>query len=88
MTTLPNGLRIISQDMPSLRSLSIGAWVGTGSRDEDPVEAGTSHFLEHLLFKGSEQWPARRISEAFDSIGARHNAFTSKEYTCYQQSLT
>jgi predicted Zn-dependent peptidase len=83
LTTLPNGLRIISQDMPSLRSLSIGAWVGTGSRDEDPIEAGASHFLEHLLFKGSEAWPARRISEAFDAIGARHNAFTSKEYTCY-----
>ena len=83
LTTLPNGLRIISQDMPSLRSLSIGAWVGTGSRDEDPIEAGASHFLEHLLFKGSEKWSARRISEAFDAIGARHNAFTSKEYTCY-----
>jgi len=83
LTTLPNGLRIISEDMPSLSSLSIGTWVGTGSRDEDPIEAGASHFLEHLLFKGSEEWPARRISEAFDAIGARHNAFTSKEYTCY-----
>lgn len=87
LTTLPNGLRIISQDMPSLRSLSIGAWVDTGSRDETPVEAGASHFLEHLLFKGSETWPARRISEAFDGIGARHNAFTSKEYTCYWTRL-
>ena len=87
LTTLPNGLRIISQDMPSLRSLSIGAWVDTGSRDETPVEAGASHFLEHLLFKGSEEWSARRISEAFDAIGARHNAFTSKEYTCYWARL-
>ncbi len=87
LTTLPNGLRIISQDMPSLRSLSIGAWVDTGSRDETPIEAGASHFLEHLLFKGSEDWSARRISEAFDSIGARHNAFTSKEYTCYWARL-
>jgi len=83
LTTLPNGLRIISEDMPSLHSLSVGAWVGTGSRDERPVEAGASHFLEHLLFKGSEAWPARRISDAFDAVGARHNAFTSKEYTCY-----
>ncbi len=83
LTTLPNGLRIISEDMPSLHSLSVGAWVGTGSRDEEPIEAGASHFLEHLLFKGSDEWPARRISDAFDSIGARHNAFTSKEYTCY-----
>ncbi len=87
LTTLPNGLRIISQDMPSLRSLSIGAWVDTGSRDEVPAEAGASHFLEHLLFKGSAQWSARRISEAFDAIGARHNAFTSKEYTCYWARL-
>jgi predicted Zn-dependent peptidase len=87
LTTLPNGLRIISQDMPSLRSLSVGAWVDTGSRDETPIEAGASHFLEHLLFKGSEDWSARRISEAFDAIGARHNAFTSKEYTCYWARL-
>ena len=87
LTTLPNGLRIISQDMPSLRSLSIGAWVGTGSRDETPVEAGASHFLEHLLFKGSDSWSARQISESFDAIGARHNAFTSKEYTCYWARL-
>lgn len=83
LTTLPNGLRIISQDMPSLRSLAIGIWVNTGSRDESPVEAGASHFLEHLLFKGSEDWSAQRISEAFDAMGARNNAFTSKEYTCY-----
>ncbi|GMQ86785.1 MAG: pitrilysin family protein [Acidimicrobiia bacterium] len=82
-TTLANGLRIISQDMPSLRSLAIGVWVDTGSRDETPVEAGASHFLEHLLFKGSAKWPAQRISEAFDAMGARHNAFTSKEYTAY-----
>ncbi len=83
LTTLPNGLRIISQDMPSVRSIAIGCWVDTGSRDEAPAEAGASHFLEHLLFKGSEAWNARAISDAFDAIGARHNAFTSKEYTCY-----
>lgn len=83
LTTLPNGLRIISEDMPSLRSVAIGVWVDTGSRDETPVEAGASHFLEHLLFKGSEDWPAQRISETFDAMGARHNAFTSKEYTAY-----
>ncbi len=82
-TTLPNGLRVISQDMPSVRSVTIGCWVDTGSRDEDPIEAGASHFLEHLLFKGSEAMPARVISEAFDAVGAHHNAFTSKEYTCF-----
>ncbi len=83
LTTLDNGLRVISQDMPSARSVAIGMWVDTGSRDEESVEAGASHFLEHLLFKGSEEMPAQHISEAFDAIGARHNAFTSKEYTCY-----
>jgi len=82
-TTLPNGLRVITEHMPTLRSVAVGCWVDTGSRDEDETEAGSSHFLEHLLFKGSEAWPARRISETFDGIGARHNAFTSKEYTCF-----
>jgi predicted Zn-dependent peptidase len=83
LTTLSNGLRIISEDMPKLRSLAVGVWVDTGSRDEIGVEAGASHYLEHLLFKGSEEWPAQRISDAFDAMGARNNAFTSKEYTCY-----
>jgi predicted Zn-dependent peptidase len=69
--------------MPSVHSVSIGMWVDTGSRDEEPVEAGASHFLEHLLFKGSERLSANEISEALDALGARHNAFTSKEYTCY-----
>ena len=83
LTTLPSGLRVITQDMPSVSSVSIGMWVDTGSRDENPIEAGASHFLEHLLFKGSEKMSAHYISEAFDAVGARHNAFTSKEYTCY-----
>jgi predicted Zn-dependent peptidase len=83
LTTLDNGLRVISQDMPSISSVAVGCWVDTGSRDEEPIEAGSSHFLEHLLFKGSEDWSARQISEAFDAVGARHNAFTSKEYTAY-----
>ena len=87
LTTLPNGLRVISQDMPSVHSATIGAWVGTGSRDEVPIEAGASHFLEHLLFKGSESMTAQEISEGFDALGARHNAFTSKEYTVYWAKL-
>ncbi len=83
LTTLDNGLRIITHHMPTVHSVAVGCWVDTGSRDEVGQEAGASHFLEHLLFKGSEAWSARDISEAFDRIGARHNAFTSKEYTCY-----
>jgi predicted Zn-dependent peptidase len=87
LTTLPNGLRVITETMPSVRSVAVGCWVDTGSRDETPVEAGCSHFLEHLLFKGSENLSAREIAEAFDAVGARSNAFTSKEYTCYWAQL-
>jgi predicted Zn-dependent peptidase len=83
LTTLPNGLRLITHHMPSTRSVAIGCWIDTGSRDETLEEAGASHFLEHLLFKGSNEWSARRISETLDGIGAQHNAFTSKEYTCF-----
>ena len=87
LTTLPNGLRVITESMPSVRSISVGAWVDTGSRDELAAEAGCSHFLEHLLFKGTEDLSARQIADAFDAVGARSNAFTSKEYTCYWAQL-
>ncbi len=83
LSILPNGLRVITQNMPAVHSASIGAWVDTGSRDETVEEAGCSHFLEHLLFKGSERMDAHQIAEGFDARGARHNAFTSKEYTVY-----
>jgi predicted Zn-dependent peptidase len=87
LTTLPNGLRIITEAMPSLRSVALGCWLDTGSRDENPNEAGVSHFLEHLLFKGSEKLSAREVSDTFDAIGAESNAFTSKEYTCFWARL-
>ena len=87
LTTLPNGLRVVSESMPSLRSVAIGCWVDTGSRDENANESGISHFLEHLLFKGSETMSAREVSETFDAIGAESNAFTSKEATCYWARL-
>jgi predicted Zn-dependent peptidase len=87
LTTLPNGLRIITEEMPSLRSVALGCWLDTGSRDENPNEAGVSHFLEHLLFKGSEKLSARELSDTFDAIGAESNAFTSKEYTCFWARL-
>jgi predicted Zn-dependent peptidase len=84
LTQLPNGLRVISEPMPSLRSVALGCWVDTGTRDEDLThEHGASHFLEHLLFKGSEKLSAREISETFDAMGAESNAFTSKESTCF-----
>ena len=67
--------------MPSVRSVAVGLWVRTGSRDEDPAQAGVSHFLEHLLFKGTERYSAIEISELFDGMGASVNAATSKEST-------
>jgi predicted Zn-dependent peptidase len=87
LTTLPNGLRIITESMPSLRSVAMGCWVDTGTRDENGNEAGVSHFLEHLLFKGSEKLSAREVNETLDAIGAESNAFTSKETTCYWARL-
>ena len=87
LTTLPNGLRIITETMPSLRSVALGCWVDTGTRDEEANEAGVSHFLEHLLFKGSEDLSAREVNETLDAIGAESNAFTSKETTCYWARL-
>jgi predicted Zn-dependent peptidase len=87
LTTLGNGLRVISETMPAVRSVAVGCWVDTGSRDEAAAEAGCSHFLEHLLFKGSERLTAQDIAKAFDAVGARSNAFTSKEYTCFWAQL-
>ncbi|UCG41328.1 MAG: insulinase family protein [Acidimicrobiia bacterium] len=87
LTTLPNGLRVVTERMPGIRSAAIGCWVDTGTRDELGNEAGASHFLEHLLFKGSEEVSAREISETFDAIGAHSNAFTTKEQTCFWTRL-
>ncbi|MEX1004427.1 MAG: pitrilysin family protein [Acidimicrobiia bacterium] len=87
LSTLPNGLRVITEPMPSLRSVAVGCWIDTGTRDENPNEAGASHFLEHLLFKGSESLSARQISERFDAMGAESNAFTSKDHTCFWARL-
>jgi predicted Zn-dependent peptidase len=83
LTTLDSGLRIISEVMPDVRSVAVGFWIGVGSRDErDPV-AGASHFLEHLLFKGTKRRSALQISAEIDAVGGDMNAFTSKEYTCF-----
>lgn len=83
LSILPNGLRVITESMPGIRSIAVGCWIDTGTRDENPNEAGASHFLEHLLFKGSERLSAREISERFDAMGAESNAFTSKDHTCF-----
>jgi len=81
--TCQNGVRIVLEEIPTVRSVAIGVWIGTGSRDENPENNGISHFLEHMFFKGTTTRSAREIAESFDSIGGQVNAFTSKEYTCY-----
>src|ERR687888_729909 len=81
MSEPAGGLRVVTEAVPSVRSVALGLWVRTGSRDETPKEAGVSHFLEHLLFKGTERHSAIEISELFDGMGAATNAATSKEST-------
>ena len=83
LSTLKNGIRLITEKIPGVRSCSLGIWVGTGSRMERDDERGITHFIEHLLFKGTERRSARDIAEALDSVGGQLNAFTSKEMTCY-----
>lgn len=80
---LDNGLRIVYEQIPYLRSISIGIWVGTGSRNENTTNNGISHFIEHMLFKGTKNRTARDIAACIDGIGGQLNAFTGKEYTCY-----
>ena len=80
---LPGGVRVITEAVPGLRSAALGAWFGVGSRDEIPGQEGSTHFLEHLLFKGTATRDARGIAEAFDMIGGESNAATSKEHTSY-----
>lgn len=81
--TLPNGLRIIAERIPHFRSVSVGLWVGSGSQYETRQQGGISHFIEHMLFKGTSKRSAREIAEAMDAVGGQLNAFTSKECTCF-----
>jgi predicted Zn-dependent peptidase len=81
LTTLPSGARVISEPLETVRSVAIGLWIGTGSRDEDEARAGVTHFLEHLLFKGSEKYSALEIAEIFDGFGGELNAATARDYT-------
>ncbi len=82
-TVLPSGLRIVTESIPTTRSAALGVWVGVGSRDETPAMSGASHFLEHLLFKGTHKRTALDISAEIEAVGGETNAFTTKEYTCY-----
>ncbi|HKF32669.1 MAG TPA: pitrilysin family protein [Jatrophihabitantaceae bacterium] len=86
-TVLPGGLRVVTEAMPGVRSASFGVWVPVGSRDESTAIAGTSHFLEHLLFKGTTTRSALDIAKAMDAVGGEFNAFTEKEHTCYYATV-
>lgn len=81
--TLNNGLTIVMEEIPYVRSTALGIWIKTGTRFERPEENGVSHFIEHLMFKGTEKRSARDIAEEMDSVGGQINAYTTKEYTCY-----
>lgn len=82
-STLPGGLRVLTEQVPGVRSASIGIWVGVGSRDESAEVAGAAHYLEHLLFKGTRRRTAAQIAEEIDGVGGELNAFTAKEHTCF-----
>jgi predicted Zn-dependent peptidase len=86
-TRLGNGIHVVTEWMPGSHSVSIGYWVDAGSRDEDPAIAGASHFLEHLLFKGTATRSAREIAESVEAVGGDMNAFTTKEYTSFYTRL-
>ena len=84
---MPGGLRVVTESVPGARSASVGVWVGVGSVDETPRLAGASHYLEHLLFKGTRQRTGYEIADAVDAVGGELNAFTSHEYTCFYARL-
>ena len=86
-TVLPGGLRVVTEAMPGVRSASVGIWVGVGSVDETPSVAGASHYLEHLLFKGTRRRSALDIAAALDAVGGEFNAFTEKEHTCFYATV-
>lgn len=85
--TLPNGVRLISERLDTVRTVSVGIWVGNGSRYEPAALSGISHFIEHMIFKGTEKRSARHIAIAIDALGGQANAFTDKECTCYYMKV-
>ncbi len=86
-SVLPSGVRILSEHVPGSQSATVGFWVAVGSRDEEPATYGSTHFLEHLLFKGTRNRSALDIAVSFDAVGGEHNAMTAKEYTCYYAKI-
>ena len=86
-TTLPNGVRVITEHMAHVRSVSLGVWIGTGSRAETPDQNGISHFIEHMVFKGTSKRSAEDIARSVDSIGGGLDAFTAKEMVSYNTKV-
>jgi len=86
-SVLPNGIRVLTERIPNVRSVSVGVWVIVGARDEDASNSGISHFIEHMIFKGTERRTALDIAKAFDQMGGFSNAFTSKEITCFHAKV-
>ncbi len=86
-TVLDNGIRVLTNRMPHIRSISMGVWVNVGARDETPDENGLSHFIEHMIFKGTKRRTSYQIAKEFDAIGGHSNAFTSMENTCYHAKV-
>ena len=82
-TILPNGIRVVTEEIPYVRSISIGAWIDVGSRDEDTHTNGISHFLEHMVFKGTQRYSTQGIARSLETLGGYLNAFTTKEHTCF-----
>src|SRR5712671_2316126 len=87
VTVLPNGIRVITEQMPHVRSVSLGIWIGTGSRRETPEENGISHFIEHMVFKGTKNRSAEDIARSVDSIGGGLDAFTAKEMVSFNTKV-
>src|SRR5436853_2439683 len=87
ITTLSNGVRVITEAMPHVRSVSVGIWIGTGSRRENPEQNGLSHFIEHMLFKGTTRRSAEDIARSVDSVGGNLDAFTAKELVCFNTKV-
>jgi predicted Zn-dependent peptidase len=85
--TLSNGVRVVTETMPHVRSVSVGVWVGAGSRRETPEENGISHFIEHMLFKGTTHRTAEQIARSVDSIGGNLDAFTAKELVSFNTKV-
>ncbi len=82
-TTLPNGVRVVTEEIPYVRSVSVGVWIDTGSRDEDEYNNGITHFIEHIVLKGTQRFSNQQIARSLESVGGYMNAFTTKEHTCF-----